>query len=152
MSNHDPGDLYETPPPRRRRDYTRPDEYDDVWAAADHDDQDDPGADIEDLAAGYHWEDNDGHGVRRRDEEPAQDLGPVTLPPPRRGHFRPPVMPAINGYAPRDLPSRRVTPSGRPVSHARPFRMPFWQILMLVILGVMALFAIVLAVVSVLML
>ncbi len=150
MSNHDPGDLYESPPPRRRA-YGQDDEYDDVWAAADHDDQDDPGAEIEDLAAGYHWQDRDRPGARHPSEE--LDLGPVTLPPPRRGHFRPPTTPGLNGYAPhRDPGPRRASAPTRRAPRAWSFRMPFWQILMLVILAVMALFAIVLAVVSILML
>lgn len=147
MSNYDPGDLYD-PPPRRRRPYGQENEIDDAWAAADEDDLDDPGADIEDLAAGYHWEERDQYGLGHSDTEPAPDLGPLPSRPPRRGHFRPPVTPVPSVPARRDPGPRRLNAPGRLAP--QPFHMPFWQILLLVILGVMALFAVVLAVVSVL--
>jgi len=55
-------------------------------------------------------------------------------------------MPAANGSARRDPGPRRLNAPGRPAP--QPFHMPFWQILVLVILGVMALFAVVLAIVA----
>ncbi len=55
-NEYDPGTPYD-PSPRRRRRRREWNEQDDAWAAADEDDFYDDGVEIEDLAAGYLWDD-----------------------------------------------------------------------------------------------
>ncbi len=69
---YDPGEPYEPPSHRRRR--QRYDAADDGWAAADEDDLDDDGVEIEDLAPGYVDHEQDG---RRYDDD-----GSDWTPPP----------------------------------------------------------------------
>jgi hypothetical protein len=146
MSQYDPGDLHEPPPPRkrRRRSYLRESELDDAWAAAAEDDAFDDAVEIEDLAAGYVWEDRDRLGVER--DPPADDpgdspagLGP--LPPSvRRGRPRRRAASLARAALPQPDPDPAPSPGG----------MPFWGILLLVILGIGALIAFGLACVFVL--
>lgn len=175
MSEHDPGDLYEPPP--RRRDYAQEDEYDEAWGAGDQGNIGHPGIDSEDQSAGHPKTDRERYGVGSRAPGPddASDPGPLPPPPPR--HRRPnslPADPRTNPYYDpdqlyADSPSYRrkrgidspdsvlppVKKKGIPKRKNSPygsFHMPYWQILILVILGVMALFAVTLAIVSVLVL
>jgi hypothetical protein len=141
MSEHDPGDLYEPPPPRkrRRRSYLRENELDDAWAAAAEDDAFDDAVEIEDLAAGYVWDDRDRLGVERDSaDDDSGDLpsGLGPLPPSaRRAHpHRRSVSPARSA-----LPQRDREPAPPPGG------LPFWGILMLVILAIAALIAVGLA-------
>lgn len=86
--DYDPGTPHEPPPSRRRRrhrDYRRPSEHDDAWAAAD-DMADEYDVDPASLAAGYDWEDRDRYGVdadrRRRDwRDDAANGDPPERPP-----------------------------------------------------------------------
>lgn len=133
MSQYDPGDLYDSPPSRRRRRaYRRESEFDDAWAAADEDDAYDDAVEIEDLAAGYLWEDRDRLGMERDtpDDRPVA-LGPL---PPSARRLRARRRP------PRDA---RVLPERGPASPPNP--LPFWAILLLVILGIGAMIAVGLA-------
>lgn len=181
MSEHDPGDLYDPEPPRRRpAEYRRESETDDAWAAADENDLDDPGVEIEDLAAGYQWEDQDRYGVRpphhpasgdyRPDplapDDPASDLGPLpesvrrvrqrTSPAPRSARAASQTPYPDSPTYSRDTggPERReifyTTPGvPRPAlprpAYGPPSGIPFWQILLLVILGMAALLAVAVA-------
>ncbi|MBI5959853.1 MAG: hypothetical protein HY866_14020 [Chloroflexi bacterium] len=170
MSDYDPGDLVDPAPRRKRRHF---DEVEDVWAAAEEDDLADPGVEIEDLAAGYHWEDRDRYGL---EDPPDPTQTNLSAPPPAR-RPRTPRGELVSGRTARrydrdrlysDSPSyqrdqdqRRRTPQRfeRPIDlpSARPQRgrsrgIPFWQILILVILGLTALLAVCLALASLTML
>jgi len=139
MSEYDPGDLYEPPPPRkRRRPYLRENELDDAWAAAAEDDAFDDAVEIEDLAAGYVWDDRDRLGVERDSADVPGDLPPGLGPlPPSTRRARPrrrSVSPARSAL-PR--PDREPAPP--------PGGLPFWGILILVILAIAALIAVGLA-------
>lgn len=166
---YDPGFPYE-PPPRRRR---RLSEEDDAWAAADDDDLADDGVAIEDLAAGYGWQDDDRYGQEPAEVPPRTEPPPLVTPLPRR--TRTPSRPSAarrygEDYAYRQSRSyhrdraRRgeygeyhgpVTPPPPSRSKRRPARpdsfgwvppnLPYWQILVLVALSVLALLAVVLA-------
>jgi len=147
MSTYDPGDLYEGRPPRRRREYRRESESDDAWAAADQDQLDGQGADIEDLAAGYLWEDDERYGVKGHSVQRPADLGP--LPPPTyQGHVRRQrprstsslaAWLGIRGSSPGS-PRRGASPASGPAPHV-----PYWQVLLVVTLGMLALLVTVLA-------
>ncbi|MBN1679460.1 MAG: hypothetical protein JW966_04160 [Anaerolineae bacterium] len=56
MSEYDPGDWYDNNQARRRRRRRHESEYDDAWAAAFEDDIPDDHVEVEDLAAGYTWD------------------------------------------------------------------------------------------------
>lgn len=160
------------PPPRRRR---RLSEQDDAWAAADQDDLADDGVEIEDLAAGYGWEDRDRYGQEPPDDE-SGDLPPsMATPLPRRTSL--PHRPMAAQRYDRDYALRRgasyhrdqarrgefgeyygpvTPPAPKPVRKARPDTftwiprgLPYWQVLLLVVLSVVALLACVLACASV---
>jgi hypothetical protein len=151
MSTDDSGDPYEDRSSRRRREYRRDSETDDAWAAADQDQG--HGADIEDLAAGYLWEDDERYGVRQGTLQEPSELGP--LPPPAyQGRAR--RIPRPRGVAnpagwlgSREsrpgTPRRGPYPAGGPARH-----IPYWQILLIVILGLFALLVTALACASVL--
>ena len=170
MNTYDPGEPNDGPPPRRRRPYRRESEVDDAWAAADEDDVYDHDVEIEDLAAGYLWEDRDRYGVEQEDEttSPRQpDLGP--LPPSaqrfyERRHVSRRKLPhqavdraQLYANSPSYHKSQRNTfdralarldidESRMPgvLSH-----LPFWGILLLVLLGFVSLLVAILAFVSV---
>lgn len=96
--DYDPGTPYEPPRRRkRRRDYKRESEYDDAWAAASEAGEDFEDADIEDFAAGYHWEDRDRYGVGHDDDKYDVD----TDADPRN--------------APRSVPRSGLHPGSRPL-------------------------------------
>lgn len=143
MDDFEPGDLgnlYDTPPPRkRRRARWRESELDDAWAAADEDDAYDDAVELEDLAAGYVWEDRDRLGVEpdpldgQPDERPA-GLGPLPVSP-RRGRPRRRVVSPTR--ASRSQPDREPFPVPGPV--------PWWGIVLLVTLAIGAVIAIGLA-------
>ncbi len=144
MDDFEPGDLgnlYDTPPPRkrRRRARWRESELDDAWAAADEDDAYDDALELEDLAAGYVWEDRDRLGVEpdpldgQPDERPA-GLGPLPVSP-RRGHPRRRVVSPTRASRPQ--PDREPVPVPGPV--------PWWGIVLLVTLAIGAVIAIGLA-------
>ena len=137
-SDYDPGSPYD-PPPRRRQ---LGDEYDDAWAGGDPNDP-------YDDAAGYTWEDpRDG---ARHDDNP--DLN---IPPARRRYRRrypPPDSPSyhrdhahVGEYGEYyEKPKRTLEPA-----RSTGLNIPYWQILMLVILGLAAFLVTVLACVSIL--
>jgi len=143
MDDFEPGDLgnlYDTPPPRkRRRARWRESELDDAWAAADEDDAYDDAVELEDLAAGYVWEDRDRLGVERDplddqpDERPA-GLGPLPASP-RRGRLRRRAVSPTRASRPQ--PDRESVPVPGPV--------PWWGIVLLVTLAIGAVIAIGLA-------
>jgi hypothetical protein len=169
MNTYDPGEPYDGPPPRRRRPYRRESEFDDAWAAADEDDVYDDHVEIEDLAAGYLWEERDRYGVEQ--DEPASrrqpDLGP--LPPSAQRFYE------RRHVSRRNLPHQTVdrdqlyanSPSYRKSQRNTIDRalarldtddsrlpgvlshIPFWGILLLVLLGFVALLVAILAFVSV---
>lgn len=150
------------PRPRRAR---RPEnETDDAWSAADEDDLAEPDVEIEDLAAGYEWNDPDPlvqePPLRRRsDSRPYIAAEPVERPgapftggsyDPARGYrslgpvssepfdpFRPPLKP--------DMPAA-------PVQAEQPgclSALPLWGIVLIVVLALVALAVIILAFASV---
>jgi hypothetical protein len=139
-NDYDPGSPSD-PPPRRRRQLG--DEYDDAWAGADPNNPNDDGA-------AYTWEDpRDG---ARHDDDP--DLN---IPPARRRYRRRYPSPDSPSYhrdrahigeygeyyeKPKQIEPRRASSTGRNI--------PYWQILMLVILGLVAFLVTVLACVSIL--
>jgi hypothetical protein len=140
QDDYDPGAPYD-PPPRRRRQLG--DEYDDAWAGGDPNDP-------YDDAAGYTWEDpRDG---ARHDDDP--DLN---VPPARRRYRRrypPPNNPTyyrdrahLGEYGEYYEKPKRIAPEP-PTSSG--LNIPYWQILMLVILGLAAFLVTVLACVSIL--
>ena len=187
--DYDPGQPYEPPRRRkRRRDYKRESEYDDAWAAASEAGEDFDDADIEDFAAGYHWEDRDRYGIegdpddepdvqwqrssrapRSSSRLPSRDLSRAPRDPSRassrsadlqrRSHsyhrdrvrqseyaeyYGPPAAP------PAHTPRKRVA---EPVWTNTPARsIPYWQILIIVVMAVFALLATAFACASVLML
>lgn len=174
--DHDPGLPYEPPRRRKRREYKRESEYDDAWAAASEAGEDFDDADIEDFAAGYHWEDRDRYGIEGDPvDEPdipwqRSPRAPRDLSRDPRSSLRganPPHRSATyhrdrarrNEYAeyygPPASPSTR-TPRKRvaePVWTGTPARsIPFWQILIVVVMAVFALLATAFACASVLML
>lgn len=148
MNTYDPGDLYESRPPRRRREYRREGESDDAWAAADQDQLDGQGADIEDLAAGYLWEDDERYGVKGQSVQRPADR--AALPPPTyqgraRRSYRPRRASSLTAWlggrgASPGSPRRGPSPASGPVQH-----IPYWQILLIVTLGMLALLVTVLA-------
>lgn len=159
--DYDPGTPYEPPPRRRKRDYKREGEYDDAWAAAEEAGDFYADADAEDFAAGYHWEDRDRYGVDGGDRtHPAdwRDTTPLdpratplpghtlrTSPPPtyhrdraRRGEF-------AEYYGTPVPPSRRAKPRipAAPVTPGIPAGgIPYWQVLAIVVMSVLALLAV----------
>jgi hypothetical protein len=151
MSTYDPGDLYEGRPPRRRREYRRDSGSDDAWAAADQDQG--PGADIGDLAAGYLWEDDERYGVKGQNVQRPTDLGPLPTPAYQgrarrsqrpRGSASPAAWLGDRGAYP-GRSRRGLSPAGGPAPHV-----PYWQVLLVVILGMLALLVAALACASVL--
>lgn len=143
-NEYDPGMPYD-PPPRRRR--TPGDEYDDAWAGGDE-------GDTFDDAAGYNWE-NPAYRTRQ------DDLSEAELPRARRRSRRREYSHSYDSptyhrdrsrygeygeYYEKPKRDRLASPvrqeSGLPI--------PFWQILILVILGLAAFLVTVLACVSVL--
>jgi hypothetical protein len=151
MSTDDSGDPYEGRPPRRRQEYRHDSETDDAWAAADQDQS--HGADIEDLAAGYLWEDDERYGVRRSTLQEPSDLGP--LPPPAyQGRARRTRRPrgAVNpaGWLDGRQAHPSMPPRGPRLVDGPARHIPYWQILLIVILGLFALLVTALACVSVL--
>ncbi len=154
MSTYDPGEPYDGPPPRRRRrDYRHESEEDDAWAAASEDARDADGLSVEDLAAGYVWEDRDRYGV----DHDAPDDDNAALPRPHRDDPR--RYTRSPSYH-RDRARRGEyaeywgTPAPpkpkRERSAASRQDIPFWQILILVILVLFAVLAVTLACASVL--
>lgn len=150
--------------PRRPR---RPEnEADDAWSAAEEDDLAEPDVEIEDLAAGYEWNDPDllvqEPPLRRRSDsrpyiaaepverpgapftggsyDPARgyrSLGPITSEP--FDPFRPPTkpdMPAMPGEARPPLAPGCLS------------ALPFWGIVVVVVLALVALAVLVLALAS----
>lgn len=177
MSNegyeYDPGDFYHGPPPRssrERRRRLRENQYDDAWAAAESEAY---GEDIApgDLAAGYVDEDyyRRRHGRDDHDEPTytgsGAGLGPTPTSPRRprphqvltrqeriRRRYDPRTLyPDSPSYQRHQGASFASTGSGSPAGGPLA-QLPFWGILMLVILGVAALGAVVLACASVLLL
>ena len=176
MSDYDPGTPHDPPPHRRRRQSDS--EHDDAWAAADEDDLADPGADIEDLAAGYQWEDRDPHGRERSPDEPIQypyDIAGDRTAPAGRRRWRAPIPHSArtrqrhdrdNVYADSpsyhrdrakrgefgefvDSPRRRRESAPGPMQSLG-LTIPYWQILIVVILAIFAVLAAVLACAAVL--
>jgi hypothetical protein len=142
MSTDDPGDPDESRSPHLRREYRRDSETDDAWAAADQDQLDGHGADIEDLAAGYLWEDDERYGVRQSTTQGPSALGPLPSPA-RRGRARRDQRPRgaadpAGRLGGRETypgqPRRGPYPAGGPAHH-----IPYWQVLIIVILGMLAL-------------
>jgi hypothetical protein len=144
-NEYDPGAPYDPPPRRRRRQLG--DEYDDAWAGGNQNDSFDD-------AAGYTWEDpRDG---ARHDE----DSGPV-VPLRRRYHRYRTVHPDQNSptyyrdrahageYGEYTEKAKRGWPAPDDSSRTG-WQIPFWQILILVILGLAAMLATVLACVAIL--
>jgi hypothetical protein len=144
-NEYDPGMPYD-PPPRRRRPLG--DEYDDAWAGGDDDD-------IFDDGAGYSWEDP-AHGARRHDlPEPEIPLSrrryrsrrayrpPYGRPTYHRDHARYGEYGEYYEKPKRDLSSDTGW-------YGTGLHIPFWQILILVILGLTAFLVTMLACVSVL--
>jgi hypothetical protein len=151
MSTSNPSDPYAGRPPRRRQDYRRDSESDDAWAAADQDQG--PGADIGDLAAGYLWEDDERYGVKSQNAQRPADLGP--LPPSAyqgrarrgqrpRGFANPASWLGVRGAYP-GRSGGGLSPTDSTARH-----IPYWQILLMVILGMLALLVVALACASVL--
>lgn len=186
MDTHDPGEPYDGPPPRRRRDYRRESEYDDAWAAADEagdfDEDIDPGA----MVAGATWEDREPYALGSDDEplDDASGLGP--LPPgterlyqrgrrsredrlrrrmdPSQTYDRSPsyqryqTNPGVRASWPpegmAETPKRKRDRLERDEDdgwHAPGFfgRLPFWGVLLIVGLSVMALLAVAMACLSI---
>ncbi len=140
-SDYDPGSPYDPPPPRRRR---MGDEYDDAWAGGDDND-------TFDDAAGYNWEDP----RRSAPQDDDIDLDPGV--PRSRRRYRRPYPPDSSSYyrdrahigeygeyyeKPKRMESGRAYNTG--------LNIPYWQILMVVILGLAAFLVTVLACVSIL--
>jgi hypothetical protein len=172
MDDYDPGDLYDEYKRRRRR-FEQGSDADDAWAAADEDDIPDESVDIEDLAAGYVDESERpdmAHNTRPPVRYTDSGLGP--LPPsaqratqrrstPRESRIQKwydrsqiytdspsyhqsqqnpidRVLSPLNGDA--HVPGQGRDPYRQPgvLGH-----IPLWGIVILVILGLMALFAVI---------
>lgn len=175
MNDYDPGDLPNEDPLERRRRRRRQwaqNEIDDAWAAADEDDIPDDNVEIEDLAAGYVDEpvtlsravidepvtlDSVTLDDPLEDDTISQvDLGPLPasaqrLVEERRGNVR---YSGGRAHAPIEQPATYQTVAPEPVyTPSRPGRLsniPFWGILLLVFLTLVALLVIFLAIASVL--
>lgn len=189
---YDPGEPYEPPYRRRRQRYGA---ADDGWAAANEDDLDDDGVEIEDLAPGYVDYEQDG---RRYDDDDGSDWTPPPYsrrmrardyPADRRSRHereprsgRKPRADARSRYERRspygdnrtyhrdrasrgeygeyhgEYPAkskRELTRTDYPAEYGLLGNMrgiPFWQILLVVVLAVFALFAAALACASILFL
>jgi hypothetical protein len=162
---------------QRRRNRQLDEELDDAWAAANEDDIPDHQVEIEDLASGY-VEDPDKLEMDQRDEGdlPGADLGP--LPPSARRLAQRRDIPREtrirerynrdNAYAnspsfhrsrqhPLDRAFSRLSGDDL-IAQAQPHdphpgrlgHFPFWGILLLVVLGIIALFVVALVMASIL--
>jgi len=159
MDDYDPRS---DPRPRRAR---RPEnEADDAWSAADEDDLAEPDLEIEDLAAGYEWNNPDlldEPPLRRRsDSRPYIAAEPVERPraplisgsyDPARGYpsggplsSEPPFDPFNPPTRPPDAPE-----PGPPLAPGCLSELPLWGIVVVVILALVALAVVIFACASV---
>jgi hypothetical protein len=154
--DYDPGEPHE-PPPRRRRSRSTND-TDDAWAAA-HEDALAGDGSLEHLAGGYVDREDPRYGVGRRSrQDDADRIGAGR----QRGDWRIPYADSPTyrrdhglddrqireRHGPRAQPgygSRAGVPAGRAP-------LPMWAIVMIVVLSIAALFAVVLACASILLL
>ncbi len=154
MDDYDP--RFQDDPRRRRRPEN---EADDAWAAAEEDSLADPDSEIEDLAAGYEWNDPDELFSEpplqpRTDSRPVIPSTPVTpSEPPTGGSYHPargyptqgPISsePVFDPYRPPRRPEGvGVEPAPHPGCLAG---LPLWGIVLIVILSLVALLVVVLA-------
>ena len=156
MSNddYDPGPPYEPPSYRRRR--QRKGEHDDAWAAADEDDFYDDGVEIEDLAAGYVWDDKQrerGRSNSRSRHDARYNRGDVYRRSP--SHYRDRMKRGEYGEyradAHPDKPKRGPLPYESSPGQNWGTNIPFWQIVILVTLALLAFLAVALACVTLLL-
>ena len=135
---------------RRRRARRFENEADDAWGAAEEDDLAEPDLEIEDLAAGYEWNDPDPlleSPPRRTDSRPY--IPPAPVPPvggsydPARGYLTqgPVSEPPFDPYRPPTRPLEPVHPPPPPQPHSL---RAYCSILLLVVLGLVAFMAVIL--------
>ena len=137
---------------RRRRTRRFENEADDAWGAAEEDDLAEPDLELEDLAAGYEWNDPDPlleSPPHRTDSRPY--IRPTPVPPvggsydPARGYLTqgPISEPPFDPYRPPTKPLTPVDITPPPQPHS--LRM-YCSIVLLVVLGLVAFMAVVLAI------